>query len=96
MSDIHPTSNNKAVTKTVSMPEKIWEAIDTYAPTINEDRSSWLRGLAVKALADAGKLPDSPKAKIISTVDALFEAIGPDALNAELEAITARSLSVTT
>jgi len=88
------TNNDKAVTKTVSMKESLWQALDLHAESMGSDRSAYLRSLVEEDLRRSGKLPSTPRADALEMIEALFVAIGPEATKARLEAITVDALSV--
>lgn len=47
----------KAVSKSVSMSEALWLAVDAHATDMGEDRSDYVRRLVQQDLTAAGKLP---------------------------------------
>lgn len=77
---------DKAVTKTVSMPESLWSAIDGHSSHEGEDRSSYLRRLARADLQAAGKLPGSENAAALAEALDLLQTIGADRFRETLRA----------
>lgn len=55
--------DDKAETKTVSLPGRLWAALDAHAVGTIGDRSSYLRKIVTDDLALAGKLPGSISAE---------------------------------
>lgn len=51
---------SKSRSRSVSLPEGLWQAIDAFVPTVHHDRSSWIKGLATDALTANNALPDDP------------------------------------
>lgn len=72
-------TTDKALTKTVSMPESLWAAIDAHSQAEGEDRSSYLRRLARGDLQAAGKLPGSEEAEALREARDMMRLHGPGA-----------------
>lgn len=84
--DLEPT---KSVSRSVSMPQQLWEACESFAAKHHHDRSSFIRSLVTKALADAGALPDDPKARELARLSELIDAGGLDQVRAAADSIEA-------
>jgi hypothetical protein len=76
--------SDKAITKTLSMPENIWQALDAHVKELHEDRSSFVRGLVTEALAASGKLPGTGKAALHAKLEELIAQEGEEAAAARL------------
>lgn len=60
----------KAVSKSVSMPDQLWDIVEVHAPTTpGKDRSGYIRNLVEQDLAQSGKLPGTVHAEIIAAAD---------------------------
>jgi hypothetical protein len=55
-----PLLTGKSVSRSVSLPERLWPVVDSHAEGLGGDRSSWIAGLVIPALRAAGKLDDAP------------------------------------
>lgn len=49
----------KSVSKSVSLPDALWDLVDSHAQEIGGDRSSYVRGLVTTDLQAAGKIGDN-------------------------------------
>jgi hypothetical protein len=81
----------KAVSKSVSMPEAMWESLDSHATEINEDRSDLVRRLVQAELQKAGKLPGTPAHDIRAEALSAAEIAGPDAVLKALRSVKANA-----
>ncbi len=69
-------SCEKAVARSVSMLESLWDAADARAESTTGDRSSYIKRLVQADLASAGCLPGSPEAEVKALVDQLVKSHG--------------------
>lgn len=68
---IAPTTDDKSISRSVSMLQSRWELIDGHAPTTpGKDRSGYLQALAEADLRAAGLLPEAA-----TNSDAEFETL---------------------
>lgn len=81
----------KSVSRSVSMPEDLWDLVDAHALTTRDgDRSTFIRRLVTENLSAAGKLPGSPGARVVAAALALLEIEEGDA-DAVLAVLKSRS-----
>ena len=79
--------SDKAVTKTVSLPESLWASLDAHAKDIGEDRSGYFRRLVRADLQSAGKLPGSADAEDLALFIEARRLLGRAPVRAALVAL---------
>lgn len=71
----------KAVSKSVSLPEALWNAVDGR----KDDRSSYIRGLVEADLAASGRLPGTPEADARAKFDEALKRHGAAPVLAKID-----------
>lgn len=74
----------KAKSRSVSLPETLWDAVHSYVPTVHHDRSSWIKMLVTKALAEANALPADPAARELIRLRELIALHGVEVVAVKL------------
>ena len=74
------SNEEKAVSRSVSLPESLWGVVDAHAlaDVASGDRSSYIRRLVTADLRAAGKLPGSPLAEVAELAKEAAEVVGAD------------------
>lgn len=72
-------NETKAVSRSVTMPESLWDATDSHAASdpISGDRSSYIRRLVTADLEASGKLPGSAQEQALTKSRAMIDLLGP-------------------
>jgi hypothetical protein len=73
------------VSRSVSLPERLWPLVDTYAKSLGGERSSWIASLVIPALRSAGKLDASTPSRAQARLDELLRAFPEDQVLNKLE-----------
>lgn len=87
--------SDKAVTKTVSLPESLWAALDAHAKDIGADRSGYFRQLVRADLQSAGKLPGSEDAEDLALFLEQRRLLGREQVRAALVALVTERAATT-
>jgi hypothetical protein len=75
----------KSVSKSVSMPENLWQTVEGYVVTLpNQDRSSWIRSLVERELERVGLTTADPISMIAIQAAELARAHGADVVAEKL------------
>lgn len=83
----------KAVSKSVSMTEALWAAVDSHADDMGEDRSDYIRRLVHDDLTAAGKMPKTPRNAVRELAIAAAELAGERRVLEVLENLKAEALA---
>lgn len=86
------SDSEKSVSRSVSMPEGLWKAADSFADKHHGGRSPYITGLVRADLEKAGALPDDPKARELTRIAELIDAGGLDEVRRAADEIAARRL----
>lgn len=86
-------TSDRAITRTVSMPESLWAAFDPHAARVDGDRSSCIQRLVRSELRGYGLLPGSREQSASRLFRAAVEVLGVEGLEAVLRSATAERMT---
>jgi hypothetical protein len=95
MTQVAHDTTDRAVSRSVSMPESVWQVAEGHAKESHgENVSAYIRRLVMADLEDKGLLtkPEDPRQMVMPALDEAIAARGADHIRALLEAAIRREV----